>query len=262
MDSIIKERLRKKGILFGTIITLPSSDVAEILSLAGFDWLFLDMEHGALSIEAVQNLIRAVGADTPCLVRVPANEEVWIKRCLDAGPAGVIIPHVNSEEDARRAVAFSKYPPLGRRSIGVSRASGFGLNLETYLSNANKISTVVIQIEHIDAVHKIEDIVKVEGIDALFVGPYDLSASMGKTGQLEDPEVLEAILQVKRCAQKAGLPLGTFGAVPEAAVSAFDDGFRLIAVATDTLLLGDSAIKLQKNLKQLCRINRVMDLEK
>lgn len=249
MTSTIKDRLRRKEVLRGTIISLPCPDVAEIISLAGFDWLFVDMEHGALDLEAVQNIIRAAGDDTPCLVRVPANEEVWIKRCLDAGPAGLIIPHVNSAEDAHRAVAYCKYPPMGRRSVGVGRAAGFGMNLEAYLTTANHTSTVVIQIEHIDAVHNIEAIVKVDGIDALFVGPYDLSASMDKPGQVQDPEVQEAINRVRRYAQNTGLPLGIFGAVPNAVESALADGFSLIAVATDTLLLGNSATRLLEKLK-------------
>ena len=248
MNDKFKEKLQRGDILLGTIISLPSADVTEIIAGAGFDWLFVDMEHGALDMADVQNILRAAKPDVPCLVRVPANEEVWIKRCLDSGPAGIIFPHINSADDALRAVELSKYPPQGVRSVGVGRASGFGSNFKSYLANANPLTAVVIQIEHIDAVENIESIVNVDGIDALFVGPYDLSASMGKIGRLQDPEVRDAISRVRRSAQAADIPLGVFGADPERLLPHLEEGFTLLAVATDSLIIGTAAARLIRSL--------------
>ena len=132
------ERLRNEETLIGTIVSVPSPEVAEVLSLAGFDWLFIDMEHGAIDITAAQHMLQAADAVTPCLIRVPSQEEVWIKKCLDMGAAGIIVPHVNSADEARRVLAWAKYPPRGSRSVGIGRAHGYGPRFLDYMNRANE----------------------------------------------------------------------------------------------------------------------------
>jgi len=227
--------------LFGTLVSLPAPETAEILVDAGFDWLFVDMEHGALDIAGVRSVLRAVGGRTPCLVRVPRNEPNVIARALDAGADGLIFPHVNTPEDARRCVAAALYPPRGERSIGIARAQGYGAKIAESLVTANGDTVRVAQAEHILAAKNIAGILAVPGIDAVFIGPYDLSGSLGKPGETSDPEVGEAIRTIREAAAGAGIPAGIF--VPDAASgrAAAAAGFALIAVATDALLLIRSA---------------------
>ena len=127
----------------------------------------------------------------PCIVRVPASEEIPIKKTLDIGAAGIIAPQTNTEEQVESVVRYCRYSPQGSRGVGLSRATTYGLGLTDYVGSANDTVAVIVQAEHIDAVENIEAIVKVEGVDAIFIGPYDLSASMGKMGQVTDPAVVD-----------------------------------------------------------------------
>ncbi len=249
MRKILHQRLFEKEICLGTIVSTPSPEAAEVLALCGFDWLFIDMEHGAFGVGALQSILQAVGGRTPCLVRVPALDEAWIKKSLDCGADGVIVPHICSAGEAERAVAYSKYPPDGIRSVGLARAQGFGTSFASYLGRANSEIAVVLQIEHIDAVSQIEDITRVAGVDCLFIGPYDLSASMGLTGQVRDPRVIEAIHAVRRAAAAAEIPLGIFTASADEAPVHIDDGFTLIAVGVDLMLLSSAAQRVVETLK-------------
>ena len=242
MTDSFKNKLARGDLLVGTIITLPSTEIAEIFCQSGFDWLFVDLEHSALDIKDAQLILQSVAPIIPCLIRVPSNDEVLIKKALDIGTSGIIIPQVRTIEDAKRAVQLCKYPPRGVRSVGIARAQGYGEKFQEYVVSANDETAVIIQIEHIDAVDNIENILKVSGIDCLFVGPYDLSASMGKIGLTTDPDVQNAISQVKKCAEQAKIPLGIFGATADAVKPYIQSGYTLIAVCIDTLLFG-KAIK-------------------
>jgi len=121
-----RTRLKRGDLLAGTLVSLPSPEIAEILAEAGFDWLFVDLEHSTLDVRSAQTVLQAVGGRVDCLLRVPLNDEIWIKKALDTGAAGIIVPQVNSADDARRAVRYSKYPPQGARSAGMARAHGYG----------------------------------------------------------------------------------------------------------------------------------------
>ena len=236
-----RETLRGGRPLVGTVLTLPSAAVAEVLADVGYDWLFVDGEHGPLSIEAIVAILQAAQHRCPCLVRVPANEEAWIKRVLDAGADGIIAPLVNSVETARQVVAWSKYPPEGRRSVGGGRAHGYGRTFDRYLQSANRRIAVVVQIEHVDGARQIEAILDVAGIDAVFIGPYDLSGSLGKPGRIDDPEVRAHIRDVRDACLRRGKPLGIFTAADEAAKAYIDQGFVLLAVGADAVHLGNAA---------------------
>jgi 2-keto-3-deoxy-L-rhamnonate aldolase RhmA len=244
------DRLKNRDLLLGTILTLPSPETAELLSQAGFDWLFVDMEHTSLGVKDVQRILQAVGTEFPCLVRIPVLDEAWIKKVLESGPAGIIVPHVNTPKDAEKILRWSKYPPEGTRSVGISRAQGYGLSLEDYMRKANERIVVVPQIEHIEAVNNLESFVKIPGFSALFVGPYDLSGSIGKLGNVTDPEVQELIQKVQAICSSAGFATGIFGVDAEAVKPYIDLGYSLIAVGTDTSYLSKSVQDTLRSLRK------------
>lgn len=252
MKDSFKDRLTRRDVLLGTIVTLPSTEVVEIILGAGFDWLFMDLEHSAMGIRDAQRLLQVAGTDIPCLVRVPSNDDIWIKQALDIGAAGVIVPQVHTADDVKCAVRAAKYPPEGTRSVGIARAHGYGDGFQDYVAAANRITAVVVQIEHVDAVADIERILEVPGVDGLFIGPYDLSASMGKPGNVGDRDVQDAIEQVTKAAGHAGIPLGIFGATAAAVEPHIRRGYTLIAVGMDTMLIGKAA----KETADLCRTVR------
>lgn len=241
MTATFRRRVNSGQTLIGTLLSLGSPPVAEILATAGFDWLFIDAEHSPIDAGAIQRTLQAVGGRTPCMVRVAAPEELPIKQALDVGADGVIAPSVNSAEQAANIVRFARYAPEGLRGVGLARAQGYGASFQEYLERANQEVAVVVQAEHIDAVEQIESIVEVPGIDAVLIGPYDLSASLGKMGRLDDPEVVEAIAHVTNTCRAASMALGIFGVNPSAVIPKIEDGFSLLVVGTDALFLQSAA---------------------
>src|SRR4051794_36701770 len=188
-----RSRLTSGETLLGTMVTLPAPATAEILADIGFDWLFIDGEHGPLETRELLAILQAVGHRVACIVRVPAADEVPIKKVLDLGAAGIIVPQVNTVEQAANVVRYARDSPSGSRGVGLARAHGYGLRFQEYVETANERVAVIVQAEHAQAVANIESIVKVEGIDAVLLGPYDLSASLGKMGRIDDPAVIAAI---------------------------------------------------------------------
>ncbi|MBW1890822.1 MAG: 2,4-dihydroxyhept-2-ene-1,7-dioic acid aldolase [Deltaproteobacteria bacterium] len=237
----MRSALKSKQPLIGTIVSLPCPQIAEILSCSGFDWLFIDGEHAPLGPLEIQSILQAVHERCPCVVRIPSNEEVYIKQVLDCGTSGVIAPRVNSAETAEQVVRFAKYPPQGERSVGISRAHGYGMHFEDYMERANDETAVIVQIEHIEGVDNIDSILDTEGVDAVFIGPYDLSASLGKTGNLSDPEVLRCIHHVRDRCLEHQKPVGIFTMDAGAVSSLVGEGYTLIAMGMDTMMLGASA---------------------
>jgi 2-dehydro-3-deoxyglucarate aldolase/4-hydroxy-2-oxoheptanedioate aldolase len=246
--SFRKELLGGKK-LIGTLVSLPCPQVTEILCDAGFDWLFIDGEHAPLGMGDIQNMLQAAGDRCSCVVRIPANDEVFIKQVLDVGASGIIAPHVNTAEIAEQVVRFSKYPPIGERSVGVARASAYGFQFADYIKNANEQLAVVVQIEHVEAARNIESILEVDGVDAAFIGPYDLSASMGKPGKISDPEVQGYISQVRNACRQRKKPIGIFAISVDDAIPYLDQGYALIAVGVDTMMLGQAAQDIVNKIK-------------
>ena len=228
------------------MITIPATEVVEVIAIAGLDWLFVDGEHGPLDTSDLRRMLSAAGNRIDCLVRVPAIDETPIKKALDLGATGIIAPQIRTAEDAERVVKFCKYPPQGSRGMGAARAHGFGLQADEYLERANRDTLVVIQIEHRDAVTNIDAIAAVPGIDCLFIGPYDLSASMGKIGQVDDAEVVAAIQKVEQVSRQNEIPLGYFGVTNESVKSQIERGFRLICVGVDAAMLGQAALRIKQ----------------
>jgi 2-keto-3-deoxy-L-rhamnonate aldolase RhmA len=249
MSAAFRDRLLRGERLIGTLLSLPSPELAEIAADAGFDWLFLDMEHGALGPTEVLRLVQAVPGPCACLVRIPENREMWVKKALDTGAAGIIVPHVNDAAEAARAVHWAKYPPEGGRSVGFSRANRYGARFQENVETANAATVVVAQVEHIDAVRGIDAILGVGGVDAVFIGPYDLSASLGKPGRIQDPDVREAIGTVAAACAARRVPVGIFAAGLDASAKALDEGYTLVCSGIDIGLYARAAGEVARGLK-------------
>lgn len=225
----------------GTLITLPCPEIVEALADIGFDWLWIDMEHGTLSLRDAQQMLVAVRGKAHGLVRAPTCDPIWIRQVLDIGADGVIVPLVRSAAQAAEAIQAGKYPPEGTRSAGIARANSFGLNFQPYVSAANSKTAIIIQVEHIDAVRDIEAILAIPGLDGILVGPYDLSGSMNLLGQLKHPEVSAAINRVLSACKLRQIPIGIFAMTASEAKLLRESGYDFVAVGIDATMLLTSA---------------------
>ncbi len=250
MNSNFRDGLRNGDLMIGTLITMPLPEIAEIMVEVGFDWLFVDTEHAPFNAKDALKILQTAGNRCPCVVRIPANHEVWIKKALDIGADGIIAPQVNSAEEAERIVRLCKYPPEGARSVGIGRAHKYGLGFKDYVENANDKVAVILQAENTNALKNISEIVRVPGIDAIFIGPYDLSASMGKMGNVADADVRQAIATIAECGKNAGLSMGIFVDKAETAEAFIQQGFTLIAISTDGLYMALGAKETLNSLKR------------
>jgi 2-dehydro-3-deoxyglucarate aldolase/4-hydroxy-2-oxoheptanedioate aldolase len=206
------------------------------------------MEHGPLEPADLVRLMQAVRGTCAPAVRVPANEEIWIKKALDAGAEGVIIPRVNTAVEAARAVHWSKYPPEGGRGVGFARANLYGTRFQEHVETANRATAVIVQAEHIEAVRNIGDIAAVPGVDAVFIGPYDLSASLGKPGSIQDRDVREAIAAVVAACSRAKKPIGIFSGDIAGARRALAEGYSLVCSGIDVALYTSAALEILREL--------------
>lgn len=238
----LKAKWRRREPSPGMWMMLTDITVAEMVRDVGLDWVFIDTEHTAMDLGALQGLLIALG-DTPVIVRVPGKDPVDIKRVLDMGASGVLVPHIRSAEEARRAVAACKYPPQGIRGTGPRRPSRYGLDEKEYLARANESTIVVIMIETIEAVNDIEAILQVDGLDAFMFGAVDLSASMGLLPHFDHPRVIGAIDQVVAKARGRTIGLAS-GMPPDADPSSpfgwrnlLKQGLHIIPIASDQGLI-------------------------
>jgi 2-keto-3-deoxy-L-rhamnonate aldolase RhmA len=237
-ENALKRRLKAGETTSGSWLSVAHPTVAEVMGLGGFDWLAIDMEHGIVGIEAAQTLMQVLAA-TPAapIIRVPWNEPVVVKQVLECSPMGVMFPQVNTADQAEAAVRAVRYPPQGIRGIGCQRAAGFGAWFDDYLQNANAQQLVIVQIEHTQALQNLESILNVEGIDVVFVGANDLSASMGLLGQPQHPEVQQAISNVLASSRRAGVAVGLMAADADDANRRFREGFQFVGIGHDVGLL-------------------------
>jgi len=249
MKTGFRARLKAGERLYGTLLNLPSPAVAEVLAAAGFDWLFIDGEHGPIGAGELVAILQAVDRDLACLMRIPELSAGLVKRALDAGAAGIIVPQVETAAAAEAAVRLSRYAPDGERGMGLARAHRYGFGFKDYLARANDEIVVVVQAEHVRAVENIDRIAAVAGLDAVFLGPYDLSASLGRPGDIGHPDVLTAIDHVTAACRAAGVPLGCFGMDAEAVAPFVDRGYTLVCAGVDCVLLGQGASRLAEALR-------------
>ncbi len=245
-SSMLKNKLRASELTVGSWITLGGSAVAEILSKAGFDWLVIDLEHSVITIREAEELIRIIELSgvTP-LVRLTSNNSDQIKRVMDAGSHGVIVPMINSADEAKRAVNAVKYPPKGSRGFGLARAQGYGVKFKEYLEWQENNAVVIVKIEHIDAVYNLDEIIYVDGVDGYIIGPYDLSGSMGIPGQFDHPDFLEAMELIRNKEAKQNKPGGIHVVEPDIDQLRLKiaEGYIFIAYSVDLRMLDVSARK-------------------
>ena len=252
MKNRLQELLAAGDTAIGALVQLPSASVVEVLAQAGFDWLVIDTEHGPIDVERLQAMIRGTSetATTP-FVRIASNLDWLAKRALDVGALGVMIPGVNSADEARAAVRAVRYPPEGSRGYGPTFAAlRWGLPGADYVRQANDTVTAILQIEHIDAVTRIDDILSVRGIDLVLIGPNDLSGSMGLLGQVSHPEVQAAIDRVLKAAKKVLVPAGIFGVSVDEINRYIAQGFQAILAGVDVALLAADASGMLNQIKR------------
>ena len=235
----LKDKLKAGDQTIGVWMGIPSPDVTLALAQMGFDWFVYDNEHSALNEQITQNLMMVTrGTDIVPLVRVAWNDPVLVKRALDIGAYGVIIPWVNTKEEAIKAVQACKYPPEGIRGVG-PRIAAIG-DLQ-YLATANEEVLVIVQIETEEAVKNVDDIFSVKGVDGYFIGPADLSTSLGVMGKINDPKVVKAIDKILAAGKKAGVSSGIYGMGLDDVKKRLIQGFQFIAISSDLGLLGQGA---------------------
>ncbi len=238
----------------GSWITLNNSSVAEVMSGCGFDWLCVDMEHSIIDYTQAQLLIATIQSKgTKAFVRVGENNNRIIKRVLDAGADGIIVPMVNNKEDAIKAINSVKYPPNGNRGVGLARAQDYGFGFDDYKNNIADNIKLIVQIEHIDAINNLEEILSLDGIDGTFIGPYDLSGSMGKPGKYNDDDVKSVIRNYEITAKKYNKLIGYHVIEPDYKLveKKIKDGYNFIAFSLDTLFLGTIARDQLKKIKSI-----------
>lgn len=230
-----------KRFSIGSWITLYHCSIVEIMANSGFDWLCVDLEHSVIDYSEAQLLIATIQAQgLQAFVRVGENNSRIIKRVLDAGADGIIVPMVNSKADAIKAIDAVKYPPNGKRGVGLARAQKYGFGFQDYMMNKAKAVKLIVQIEHVDAIINLEEITSLDGVDGTFVGPYDLSGSMGKPGKYNDDDVKKVLQHYKEVSKKYEKMAGYHVIQPEykLVMEKIEEGYNFIAFSTDALFLG------------------------
>ncbi len=235
----IRETLKRGNPSLGSWIQIPNASISEIIGQAGYDWAAVDMEHGSISLNQLPDLFRALElGNTLPLVRVAKGDPKECKQALDAGAGGLIIPMVESAKQLKKIIKYMSWPPSGTRGVGFSRANLFGKNFNEYLKEAQE-PFVVAMIEHINAVEQLDDILNVKGLDAILIGPYDLSASMKITAKFNDQNFLDIMQVIKNKSENAKIPCGIHIVEPDEfeLKKKIDDGYKFIPYSIDTVVL-------------------------
>jgi 2-dehydro-3-deoxyglucarate aldolase len=246
LENNVKKKLRSNQVVIGSWLNLPSVEVAEIMAQTNFEYLVIDAEHGTSSLETIQKQVSAIHV----YVRVQENNLVIIKRVLETGVSGIMVPMVNTKEQAQAVVKNIAYPPKGVRGAGLSRAQGYGTDFAQYKEWAQGNLSIVAQIEHIDAINNLEEILSVEEIDATIIGPYDLSASLGFPGEFDRSEVKEALSRYLEVCKKFNKPAGVHVISSRAreVQERINQGFKFIVFSIDMLFIKEN---INRGLKEL-----------
>ena len=249
----LKEKLKNNKLTLGSWVTIGHPSIIDIMASAGFEWLVIDIEHTSIDLYTAHILISTIQANgMKALVRVSKNEEVIIKRILDMGADGIVVPMVKSKADALEAIDYAKYPPVGKRGVGLFRAQKYGLGFDEYKKWVDNELVIIAQIEHIEAVNNIEEIITTDGIDGVIIGPYDLSGSMGYPGEYDREDVKEAIAKVLHVCKEQNFPSGfhVIESNPTKLQERIDEGCTFLAYSLDFFFLGDSARDGMNKLKE------------
>ena len=241
----LRSRLQSGGSTVGSWMQIPHASVAEIMGQAGYDWVALDLEHGAIAVHQLPDLCRALelGGTLP-LVRLAEGTLTECKQALDAGAGGVIVPMIESAEQLTRVRDGCRWPPAGSRGVGFSRANLFGRHFDEYAREA-QAPLLVAMIEHRRAVDRLEDIASVEGLDAVLIGPYDLSASIGRAGEFATPEFEALVTRIRQTVDRAGVACGVHvvNPSPQELGRRRDEGFRFLAYSLDAVILNQGSVR-------------------
>lgn len=238
--TMLRNKINSRALTLGSWITLGHPAIAEIMAKAGFDWLVVDLEHSVISIDVAGDLIRVIDlCGVAPLVRLTSNDPDQIKRVMDAGAHGIVVPMVNIPAEAARAVAATRYAPAGSRGAGLARAQGYGVNFQDYLKWQSDGPVVIVQIEHKDAIDQLEDILTVSGVDGFIIGPYDLSCSMGIPGQFEHAGFIDAMRRIREAGQRLGCAAGLHIVEPDLQrlEQTIHAGYTFIAYSVDIRML-------------------------
>ncbi len=242
LSNTVKQRLAEGLPTVGQWISLPSPSVVELLASFQPDWLLIDTEHSPAEGETVEHALRAMaGTGVVPLVRVAGNDPVLIKKALDRGAYGVVVPLVNTQERAQAAVAAAKYPPEGVRGVAGSRANRYGVDLPDYFAQWNSQVLVICQVETAEALENIDAIAAVPGIDVLFIGPNDLSANLNLFRQFDNPEFKRAVDRILTAATRHRIAAGYMAGNADEVLERIDQGFRFVSAGSDTRLLAAAA---------------------
>ena len=236
----LKQKLQSKQTTIGSWITLGHPAIGEIMAMAGFDWVVVDLEHSTIDISEAGNLIRAIDSlNVPCLVRTTSNNPDQIKRILDAGASGIIVPSVNSRASAIEAVSSTQYPPYGKRGVGLGRAQAYGPGFIEYFAKKSRDTVVIVMIEDKAALEEINEILSTPGVDGYLIGPYDLSCSLGIPGEFDNPLFNQTLSQIKQSGESVGCPSGIHLVEPnlQELNNKIDEGYKFIAYGVDIRML-------------------------
>lgn len=251
---MLRNKIKSNMLTLGSWITLGNCGIAEIMAQAKFDWLVVDLEHSVISIEMAGDLIRTIDlCGVSPLVRLTSNNPEQIKRVMDAGAHGIVVPMVNTPLDAERAVSATRYAPDGIRGVGLARAQGYGVNFQDYLQWQKDGPVVIVQIEHKDAIEQLDKILSVSGVDGFIIGPYDLSCSMGIPGQFDNDEFINAMTRIREIGKSLGCPAGLHIVEPDLQrlEESIQEGYTFIAYSVDIRILDVGVRQGIQKLKEL-----------
>lgn len=239
----LKKRIRQGEVVHGCWLNLGSSLTAEIVGLTGYDWILIDLEHGAGFEKDVLYQLQALEhTNTACIVRVESTERQRIHRILDLGAEGIMCPRINDLNDAKKAVAGFMYPPDGVRGVAkMVRATGFGKNFAEYSKNAKDNILGIVQVETVEVLNHLDQIAALDGVDVLFIGPADLSMALGIFGEFDHPLFKDAVKATVDAAKKAGKATGILLFNPDDYSTYYDLGIRFIACGADATFVVDGA---------------------
>jgi 2-keto-3-deoxy-L-rhamnonate aldolase RhmA len=245
----LKERLRARERMFAGWISYAHPSITETFARAGFDFMFIDMEHSTISIEQGQRIIAASQSEgAPCIPRPVSHNNDYLKPLLESGADGLLIQMVETPDQVRSLIKDVKYPPVGRRTYGVNRAQAYGFDFDDYIREWNETSIFMLQIESIEGVRNIEELLAFDEVDAVMIGPLDISGSLGVPGQVNHPKVVEASKKVIEECRKRGKSCGTqlAHATPEGVNSMFELGYTYAILGSDLFVLWKWAAQMQE----------------
>jgi len=249
----LKSKLKSKKVLFGSWITIPDINIIEIFTSFNFDWLCIDIEHTSISLNQINKLVTLIESKNIIpLVRIGEKNNNLIKRIMDCGAHGIIVADVRSHKEAKDIIDAVKYPPVGKRGVGLYKAQKYGKEFEKYQKWLKNQCFIIPQIEHYESINNLEEIINLKDIDGIMVGPYDLSGSLGKPGKFNDKKYLNCLEKINKIVKKSNKYLGihSVSSKPEDCNKFINKGYNFIACSLDTIFLMNNIEEYFKKIKR------------